>query len=112
MYDNAGIEQKIFKECLWYNDKIQINKPLLLRNVIDVDNFIWHILGENKEFLSHNELVDHYNIYYSFSEYLSVWIPMTFEWRKIIRERQKPEGNRYTLTIYRYIDIYIVVRKN
>ena len=26
LYDNVSIELKILKECLWFNDNIQINK--------------------------------------------------------------------------------------
>ena len=61
--------------------------------------YISDIIGENKESLSHNELIDPYNINFSFLEYISVRMAISFDWRKIIREKQQYDINRYTLTI-------------
>ena len=58
MYDNVSIEPKIFKECLWFNDKIQVNKsPFFFWKKWYICGILYisDIVGENKEFLSHNE---------------------------------------------------------
>ena len=42
MYDNVSIEPKIFKECLWLNDKIQVNKsPIFLEEMVYMCNTLY-----------------------------------------------------------------------
>ena len=62
--------------------------------------YISDITGENKEVLSYNEF--DWTLQYKsfFSEYMSVQMAIPIEGRKVIREKQKSEFKRYTLTIY------------
>ena len=41
MYDNVSIEPKIFKECLWFNAKIQVNKSLIF---LEEMVYMWNTL--------------------------------------------------------------------
>ena len=51
IYDNVIIEPKIFKECIWFNDKIQVNKSPIFGGkkwytcgILNISD----IIGENK----------------------------------------------------------------